>query len=79
MQQPTTLERETDGYFLEPALFATVFDERGGKWYADQVRIANVTSTSGYLPQSKVISGVPTAMVLTWFASPMAACMLVIR
>ena len=26
---------------LEPALFATVFDEQGGKWYADQGRIAN--------------------------------------
>jgi hypothetical protein len=64
---------------LDPALFATVFDERGGKWYADQVRIANVTSTSGYLPQSKVISGVPTAMVLTFARMPAIAGALQIR
>ena len=51
---------------LEPALFATVFDEQGQRWYADQVQIANVTSTSGYLPESKVVSGVPTSMLLTF-------------
>jgi hypothetical protein len=64
---------------LEPALFATIFDEQGGKWYADQVRIANVTSTSGYLPQSKLISGVPTAMVLTFARMPAIAGALQIR
>ena len=64
---------------LEPALFATVFDEQGGKWYADQVRIANVTSTSGYLPQSKVISGVPTSIVLTFARMPAIAGVLQIR
>lgn len=64
---------------LEPALFATVFDEQGGKWYADQVRIANVTSTSGYLPQSKVISGVPTSIVLTFARMPAFAGVLQIR
>ena len=64
---------------LEPALFATVFDEQGGKWYADQVRIANVTSTCGYLPQSKLISGVSTAMVLTFARMPAIAGLLQIR
>lgn len=64
---------------LEPALFATVFDEQGGKWYADQVRIANVTSTSGYLPQSKLISGVPTSIVLTFARMPAIAGALQIR
>jgi hypothetical protein len=64
---------------LEPALFATVFDEQGGKWYADQVRIANVTSTSGYLPQSKVISGVATAMFLTFARMPAIAGAIQIR
>lgn len=64
---------------LEPTLFATVFDEQGGKWYADQVRIANVTSRSGYLPQSKLISGVGTAMVLTFARMPAIAGSLQIR
>jgi len=64
---------------LEPALFATVFDEQGGKWYADQVRIANLTSTSGFLPQSKLISGVSTAMVLTFARMPAIAGLLQIR
>ena len=64
---------------LEPALFATVFDEHGGKWYADQVRIANITSSSGYLPQSKLISGVPTAMILTFARMPAIAGSLQIR
>jgi hypothetical protein len=64
---------------LEPALFATVFDEQGGKWYADQVQIANVTSTSGYLPESKLVSGVPTSMVLTFARMPAVAGVLQIR
>lgn len=64
---------------LEPALFATVFDEQGGKWYADQVQIANVTSTSGFLPESKLVSGVPTAMVLTFARMPAVAGVLQVR
>lgn len=58
---------------LQPALFATVFDEQGAKWHADQVRIANVTSTQGYLPQSKIVTGVPTAMVLRFGRMPAIA------
>ena len=64
---------------LEPPLFATVFDEQGGKWYADQVQIANVTSSSGYLPESKLVSGVPTSMVLTFAKMPAIAGVLQIR
>ena len=64
---------------LEPTLFATVFDEQGGQWSADQVRIANVTSTSGYLPQSKLISGVATTIVLTFARMPAIAGSLQIR
>ena len=64
---------------LEPALFATVFDEQGRKWYADQVQLANVTSISGYLPESKVVSGVPTSMVLTFARMPAVAGVLQIR
>jgi hypothetical protein len=64
---------------LEPPLFATVFDEQGGKWYADQVQIANVSSTAGYLPESKLISGVPTSMVLTFARMPAIAGVLQIR
>lgn len=58
---------------LQPALFATVFDEQGGKWHADQVRIANVTSTQGYLPQSKLVTGIPTSMVLRFERMPAVA------
>jgi hypothetical protein len=64
---------------LEPALFATVFDEQGRKWYADQVQIANVTSTSGYLPETKLVSGVPTSMLLTFARMPAIAGVLQIR
>jgi hypothetical protein len=64
---------------LEPALFATVFDEQAGKWYADQVRIANVTSTVGFLAPSRLISGVPTAVVLTFAQMPVIAGTLQIR
>lgn len=64
---------------LEPALFATVFDEQGQKWYADQVRIANVTSTSGYLPESKLVTGVPTSIVLTFARMPAMSGVLQIR
>jgi len=48
-----------------PALFAKVFNEQGGNSYADQLRIANVTSNKGYLPQTMLVTGVPTSMVLT--------------
>jgi len=58
---------------LEPALFATVFDGQGKKWYADQVRIANATSTSGFLPQSMLVSGVPTAIFLIFGRMPVIA------
>lgn len=58
---------------LEPALFATVFDEQGRRWYADQVRIGNATSTSGFLPESKLVAGIPTAMFLTFGKMPSVA------
>jgi hypothetical protein len=64
---------------LEPALFATVFDQQGQRWYADQVQIANVTSTSGYLPESKIVSGIPTSIVLTFGRMPAVAGILQIR
>src|SRR5207245_5527243 len=64
---------------LEPALFATVFDEQGGKWYADRVQIANATSSSGFLPESRLISGIPTSMVLTFARMPAIAGVLQIR
>jgi hypothetical protein len=64
---------------LEPALFATVFDEQGRRWYADQVRIGNATSTSGFLPESKLVAGVPTAMFLTFGKMPSVAGTLQIR
>lgn len=64
---------------LESALFATLFAEQAGKWYADQVRIANVTSTAGFLPPSRLISGVPTAVVLTFARMPAIAGALQIR
>lgn len=64
---------------LEPALFATVFDEQAQKWYADQVQIANVTTTSGYLPESKVVSGIPTSMVMTFGRMPATSGVLQIR
>ena len=64
---------------LEPLLFATVFDEQGEKRYADQVRIANLISTSGYLPQMKLIVGVPTAIVCTFHRMPTVAGMMRMR
>ena len=50
-----------------------MFDEQGKRWYADQVRIANATSTSGFLPQSMLVSGVPTAIFLIFGRMPVIA------
>jgi hypothetical protein len=59
---------------LEPALFATA------RW--EVIRRPGPhreSSTSGYLPQSKLISGVSTAMVLTFARMPAIAGLLQIR
>jgi len=64
---------------LRPAVFAAVFDDEGRRWSADQVRIGNTASTPGFLPESRLISGVPVTMVLTFQRIAANAGMLEIR
>ena len=58
---------------LRPGLFAAVFDNEGRRWSADQIRIGNIASTPGFLPQIRLISGVPATIVLTFGRMPTIA------
>ena len=64
---------------LRPALFAAVFDEQGRKWSADHIQVGNAASTPGFLLQTKLISGVPATILLTFARMPAIAGELQIR